>query len=341
MGYSMHEEALITIITPVYNVERYLKECIDSILAQTFQNWELLLVDDGSTDKSGEICEEYARKDSRIKVIHKPNTGQADSRNLALTLAKGDYIGFVDSDDWIDPDMYETLYEALMTHEADISICGHYMVTRSKTRPSTRLNDVILYNRIEALRLILEDREIKSYPANKLFKKTLLVEPFPASFYYEDYAVLFKWFNRAEKVVNVRTAKYYYRQRASGTCQNANSLKEYHFFLAELERYQFAMSHPDLDGEKDQFTRQFIRLAMIQAKKIALLSPSYSDFEEWRVKMIDHIKAVDVVDKRRCLNKTLRRKLKFEKKPRRLYVELRLKKRLEFWKKNKKKDFFS
>lgn len=337
----MNKEILITIITPVYNVEKYLKNCIESILAQTFQRWELLLINDGSTDFSAQICDEYSQKDRRIRVIHKQNTGQADSRNIALTLARGNYIGFVDGDDWIDPDMYETLYQALITNNADISICGYYTVTLSKTRPSTLVNDVLVYSRIEALRLILEDREIKSYPANKLFKKSLLVEPFPVSFYYEDYAILFKWFNRAEKIVNVRTAKYYYRQRASGTCQDANPLKEYHFFLAELERYKFAVSHPDLVKERKEIRLRFIRLSMIQVKKIALLSTSYLEFERWRIRMIDYVKMVDVVVKHRWLNKALRRKFKFEKTPHSLYVELRLKKKLEFWKKNKKKDFFS
>ena len=98
---------LISIITPVYNVEKYLPQCIDSVIAQTFRNWELILVDDGSTDRSGAICDEYAAKDSRIRVHHKENSGQADSRNIALRMARADLIGYVDSDDWTEPDMYE------------------------------------------------------------------------------------------------------------------------------------------------------------------------------------------------------------------------------------------
>ena len=97
---------MISIITPVYNVEQYLRQCIESIIMQDFQDWELILVDDGSTDKSGVICDEYALKEERIRVLHKENSGQADSRNVALQLAKADLIGFVDSDDWIESDVY-------------------------------------------------------------------------------------------------------------------------------------------------------------------------------------------------------------------------------------------
>ena len=109
----MEHLPLISIITPVYNVEQYLCQCLDSILMQDFQSWELILVDDGSTDASGTICDEYALKDKRIRVLHKENTGQADSRNVALQLAKADLIGFVDSDDWIERDMYDVLYRTL------------------------------------------------------------------------------------------------------------------------------------------------------------------------------------------------------------------------------------
>ena len=117
---------LISIITPVYNVEQYLPQCIESVINQTFQNWELLLIDDGSTDRSGIICDEYALKDERIRVLHKENSGQSDSRNMALLLAKAELIGFVDSDDWLEPDMYAMLYRTLINCQADIAICGYY-----------------------------------------------------------------------------------------------------------------------------------------------------------------------------------------------------------------------
>lgn len=115
---------IISCIVPVYNVEKYLANCVDSILKQTFANFELILVDDGSTDKSSSICDEYAIKDSRIKVIHKINGGVSSARNTGLDIAKGEYITFIDSDDWVDSNYFLTLYKAAIETNADLVICG-------------------------------------------------------------------------------------------------------------------------------------------------------------------------------------------------------------------------
>jgi len=114
----------ISIVVPVYNVESYLCRCVDSILAQTHQNFELILVDDGSTDKSGEICDEYAKKDARIRVHHKTNGGLTSAWKAGVELALGEYVGFVDSDDWIDPDMYERMLNLALREGADVTVCG-------------------------------------------------------------------------------------------------------------------------------------------------------------------------------------------------------------------------
>ena len=116
----MHKKPLISIIIPVYNVERYLPQCIDSIIAQTFHDWELILVDDGSTDRSGAICDEYSLKDTRIRVIHKQNSGQADSRNIAIQMAEAELVGFVDSDDFIHRQTYEIALKTAEKYNADI-----------------------------------------------------------------------------------------------------------------------------------------------------------------------------------------------------------------------------
>ena len=115
---------LISVIVPVYNVEQYLPRCIDSILSQTYSNLEVILVDDGSADGSGNLCDVYARKDGRIKVVHQANAGVSAARNAGLAAATGDYIGFVDSDDWIEPDMYHRLLENALQYGAQVSACG-------------------------------------------------------------------------------------------------------------------------------------------------------------------------------------------------------------------------
>ncbi|MBR1540013.1 MAG: glycosyltransferase [Clostridia bacterium] len=122
------EEELISIIVPVYKVEKYLDKCINSIVSQTYKNLEVILVDDGSPDSCGKMCDEWTQKDTRIKVIHKENGGLSDARNFGLDCAKGKYIQFVDSDDYIEKDMIEFLYKNLKENNADISICSNYMV---------------------------------------------------------------------------------------------------------------------------------------------------------------------------------------------------------------------
>lgn len=116
----------ISVIVPVYNVEKYLRQCIESIKMQTFENWELILVDDGSLDNSGSICDEYAQSDNRIKVVHKENGGVSTARNFGLAIAAGKYISFIDSDDYIVPKFFEIMLEKLLTYKADIVRCGFY-----------------------------------------------------------------------------------------------------------------------------------------------------------------------------------------------------------------------
>ena len=119
------ERDLISVIVPVYNVEPFLDRCMQSILRQTYRNLEIILVDDGSTDASAQLCDDYARKDGRVKVLHKTNGGLSDARNAGLELASGAYIGYVDSDDWIEPDMYEQMHRACVENNARIAVCRY------------------------------------------------------------------------------------------------------------------------------------------------------------------------------------------------------------------------
>ncbi len=214
----------ISIITPVYNVERYLPECIESIIAQSFREWELLLVDDGSTDRSGCICDEYAAREARIRVIHKSNTGVSDSRNIALREARADLIGYVDSDDWIDPEMYGLLYDNLTTHNADVSICGFYWEYRDQQIVAQESDSVRKYSGREAMELIFDDKVIKSHPCDKLFRRKVLTEDLPPR-YFEDYATVIKWLANARCVVLDTTPCYHYRMRAGSTVHNTDPEK--------------------------------------------------------------------------------------------------------------------
>ena len=162
----------ISIIVPVYNVEKYLEKCVKSILNQTFTDFELILVDDGTPDSSGVICDQFAEKDERIKVIHKKNGGLSDARNTGIEVAKGEYIGFVDSDDYIAEDMYELLYTNIVNEEADLSICGIYDVYENK-EAQKRIRQYMILNKFEAIKVILEAKIVSVHAVNKLYKKEL------------------------------------------------------------------------------------------------------------------------------------------------------------------------
>lgn len=265
----MESSPLISIITPVYNVEQYLRQCIESIIMQDFQDWELILVDDGSTDKSGVICDEYALKEERIRVLHKENSGQADSRNVALQLAKADLIGFVDSDDWIESDMYSVLYHTLIENQADIAICGYFQDYKDISEASCAIGEVVVYNRDEALKLILGDKVIKSFLWDKLFHRKVITDLLPKSYYYEDYATLFKWFINANKIAFCQRPEYHYRQRKGSTDHDADPRKKYHFFVAEQERYNYLQKHHLLLERSKEFAAKVVMTGIQETKGIA------------------------------------------------------------------------
>ena len=265
----MESSPLISIITPVYNVEQYLRQCIESVIMQDFQDWELILVDVGSTDKSGVICDEYALKEERIRVLHKENSGQADSRNVALQLAKADLIGFVDSDDWIESDMYSVLYHTLIENQADIAICGYFQDYKDISEASCAIGEVVVYNRDEALKLILEDKVIKSFLWDKLFHRKVITDLLPKSYYYEDYATLFKWFINANKIAFCQRPEYHYRQRKGSTDHDADPRKKYHFFVAEQERYNYLQKHHLLLERSKEFAAKVVMTGIQETKGIA------------------------------------------------------------------------
>ena len=205
---------MISVIVPVYNVEKYLERCIDSILRQTYSDLEILLIDDGSSDNSGKICDKYVKKDNRIKVIHKKNGGISDVRNVGIENAKGDYIGFVDSDDYIADDMFETLYKLSNENNADISIVSFYEMYNGKLIGVRDDKTLTKMNKQEALKELLIDTNIQSYMWNKLFKKELFDNlRFPLGKNFEDIATVLLIFERANKVVLLQDPKYYYLRR--------------------------------------------------------------------------------------------------------------------------------
>ncbi|EGO6096531.1 glycosyltransferase, partial [Enterococcus faecalis] len=216
----------ISIIVPVYNVEKYLEKCVRSILAQTFTDFELILVDDGSPDSSGAMCDQFAKQDERVKVIHKENGGLSDARNAGIEIATGEYLGFIDSDDYIADDMYELLYTNIVKEDADLSICGIYDVYEGK-EPVEKQQQYIVLDKVAAMKMILEAKVVSVHAVNKLYKKEIFEDiRYPVGMITEDGAVILSILEHTEKIVIDTQQKYYYFHRANSISTNLFSKKD-------------------------------------------------------------------------------------------------------------------
>lgn len=213
------EKELLSVIVPVYNTEKYVGKCIESVLGQTYRNIELLLIDDGSTDKSGEICDKYAALDSRARVFHKKHMGVSAARNFGLEIAEGEYVGFVDSDDHILPQMYEILIGSLNENNADISVCARTECEEgASVNSEPGENSVLVLNPREAIRdLFVSNRYIYHSMWDKLCRRSLLDGlEFPEARLYEDGAVTLRLIERSSKIA-VTTARLYCYVKRQGS----------------------------------------------------------------------------------------------------------------------------
>lgn len=232
-------EDLISVIIPVYNSEKYIKRCIESVLNNSYKNLEIILVDDGSTDSSGLICDEYSKKDNRIIVIHKINAGTAAARNSALEIAKGDLIAFADNDDIVHPCFFEHMHSALKTSGADVVVCE---LTRNMDIETFLLNTEIHPKTINKHDFIkqtyISEWTRNTPPWNKLYKKHLFdVIRFPEGKGYEDAYTTYKLLYNADKICYLDSVLYYwYENRESYSSKKDNPEKLY--FREEAIRLQ-------------------------------------------------------------------------------------------------------
>lgn len=215
----------ISIIVPVYNVEPYLQQCINSILNQTYQNLDIILVDDGSTDRCPKICDDYAVLDKRIKVIHKKNGGLSDARNAGLDVVSGDYIGFVDSDDWISSTMYEELINAIEGFEAEIACCDFVRIENQTVLETREFGTARRITGRDMLREIFCKYSDNVVVWNKLYVADLFkFVRFPYGEIHEDNAIFCKTIGKAGIVAYTGTVGYYYRFRPN-SIMNAMSVE--------------------------------------------------------------------------------------------------------------------
>lgn len=231
MSYS--GEGLISIIVPVYNVEEYLDKCVESIVDQTYKNLEIILVDDGATDNSGKLCDEWAKKDDRIRVVHKENGGLSSARNAGLDIATGDYIGFVDSDDYISSVMYERLLKIINEHDADIACCGVIRYTNAEYIP-TLINNLkeVTYDmdKLDFYTDCVTQRNTGGLGVcNKLYRRSAFVGMrFKEGIYVEDYYFLPELVERMNKAVMWSFPGYFYFLRNGGITRSFYATSEKH-----------------------------------------------------------------------------------------------------------------
>ncbi len=242
--YGMND--LISVIIPVYDVERYIDECILSVLGQSYGNLEIILVDDGSRDASAAKCDEYAKRDSRIKVIHKENGGLSSARNAGLEIASGKYVTFADSDDAMSRTMTEGLYKILCDNKADVSVCS--FTTEPPAEEMQADAPVGILDRKSALKELFRNRSMKNFAWGKLYRRDLFEEiRYPRGMLYEDVATTYKIFARADRIAHTGLKMYFYRQRAGSITGNSFSEKKLDIFRALQMQMSFAEeNYPEL-----------------------------------------------------------------------------------------------
>lgn len=249
---------MVSVIVPVYNTEKYLRKCVESICNQTYQDLEIVLVDDGSQDGSSSICDELADKDNRIKVIHKANGGSTSARNAGLAVASGEYIGFVDSDDWIEPEMYATLWNNCIANQADIAVINKFI-----NHEQSQYRDVFdvlpgIYEKNDGVVVknifYTEDyaaRGISPNLCDKLFKRDLLLKHQARvderTKFAEDDLCVYSALLDAERVVIIDKALYHYRMRATSVCHTPDEtyFEKINLFYTQMKK--IFTEHKDAD----------------------------------------------------------------------------------------------
>ena len=261
---------LISIIIPCYNAEQSLERCLNSVVSQYYQNLEIIIVDDGSKDQTSDIYTKFKKEDYRIKVIRQNNSGVSKARNVGLKAVTGDYMCFVDSDDWVEKNYCEELYNILAAENADVSIIeASYEDENGTIVYNKPISKDKIFDGQQALILLLEDEEIQSHPWGKLFKSSLLKNVrFPENLKsFEDYSTLFKIFDKAVKVVKSDKKLYHYVQRDNSLSHNLSPETAYHFYLAIMEVFKFWKNSAKVGNEK-RITKNIVRKLLMVLKRI-------------------------------------------------------------------------
>lgn len=281
----------ISIIVPVYKVEPYLHKCLDSIVNQTYSNLEIILVDDGSPDNCGKICDTYAAKDARIHVIHKPNGGVSSARNAGLAATTGDWIGWVDSDDWIEPEMFAHMLERAVRYHADIAACGQIVECRDHATVHGWAQEQVMDSK-QAIELLLQNDLMRNSMWDKLWRRELFEGIlFPVGQTYEDIAVVHQLFARSNITVCVPQPFYHYVQRSDGIMGGGTLDSRINYYRAAKRRLE------EMQSQWPQF--QHLMEAQCIASAVTCWCGYYSSPKEERKALIAELKDISSFSKQR------------------------------------------
>lgn len=236
------EQPLISVIVPVYKVEQYLERCVTSIINQTYKNLEILLVDDGSPDRCGEMCDEFAKKDSRIRVIHKENGGLSSARNAGLDIINGEYVGFVDSDDWIESEMYKSMLDLILEYKAQIVCCGIKKIDENGNKYlfNDNVNEFMIFNTQEALSELPFNTRITNSLCDKLFDRSVFNDVrMVEGIIYEDHEVMHRCIYCANKTIYTGQPYYNYSYNSDSITGGKANIKLYGFLPSGRARIDF------------------------------------------------------------------------------------------------------
>ena len=297
----MNNYPLISVFIPCYNAERTLEKCLSSVIEQSYDHLEIILIDDGSTDNSAKIYEEFRIKDERIKILVQNNAGVSKARNIGVKSATGEYLCFVDSDDWVEPDYCSELYRLLNEENADISIIeASYEDEDGTVVFHKATSGEKVFDGKRALSLLLEDNVIQSHPWGKLYKISFFKNvDFPENLKcFEDYSTLFKVFDKALKVVKSNKKLYHYIQHDDSLSHSLSPETAYNFYLAIMDVFQFWQSRTQLK-DNGKVIKDFIRKLLMVLKRILrntteqemltekeIIRQSFKSFLEYPVKDI-------------------------------------------------------
>ena len=234
-------DSLISVIVPIYNVEKYLDKCVDSIINQTYKNLEIILVDDGSPDNCPQMCDDYAKKDSRIRVVHKENGGLSDARNAGMKVATGEYISFIDSDDYISLDFYETLFQTMIDNDSDIVECSVVKFYEDNNFDEYRDDlKVTNYETVDALDGLISENPFKQHVWNKLYKSSVALDiPYAVGKLNEDEFWTYQVFGKAKKVTRINKTMYYYFQRNGSIMGNGYNIRRLDALEGKMNRQAY------------------------------------------------------------------------------------------------------